>query len=239
MGKKPAYKGTRRRKKTKTIVSHAVPPTTSFGHFTDPFCSECNDGGSGLVMCETCPLVFHEECLVKNFKDLFLPLDQDPWHCPICHFRTTYGTQQLYIYVAQRFEAPLLNTDSALFWVLLKFQTSCFPEKIKSFKIPEQYQIPTPYAASLNYFGLYVSEESYARACEDEFYVSPQFCFDDFVQVLSSALLEKVIPKFRAQEIMGPSISGKSGPMKGSSKRNFDKVTAYSPTKRKADECEN
>eukprot|EP00026_Physarum_polycephalum_P011362 Phypoly_transcript_11580.p1 GENE.Phypoly_transcript_11580~~Phypoly_transcript_11580.p1 ORF type:complete len:166 (+),score=9.46 Phypoly_transcript_11580:638-1135(+) len=158
-------------------------------------------------MCETCPLVFHISCLKEAFEDLHMPLELDPWYCPICSFRTKYGVKQLYIYMTQRFEEELLNTRSALFWVLIYFQTSSAPLKITKFTVPEKNQFPATYTVTLKYFGFYIPEESYKNKREDEFYVSPHFHLNLFLEVLKAALKERVLPKVRALKIKGPALS--------------------------------
>jgi len=158
-------------------------------------------------MCETCPLVFHISCLKEAFDDLYMSVDEDPWYCPICLFRTKYGVQQLYVYLIQRFEEELLDTKSALFWILLHFQTTPFPAKVTNFTIPEANQNPAKYQVALKYFGFYISEDSYKNETEDEFYVSPHFNLGFFIEVLTCALKEKAIPKVKALKIKGPALS--------------------------------
>jgi hypothetical protein len=53
----------------------------------------------------------------------------------------------------------------------------------------------------MKYFGFHTSEESYNNKREDEFFVSPQFHREFFVEVLTTALKELVLPKVKALKI--------------------------------------
>ena len=53
----------------------------------------------------------------------------------------------------------------------------------------------------MKYFGFFISEESYADERENEFYVSPHFNLELFVEVLAAALKEKIIPKVKALKL--------------------------------------